>query len=361
MNPRRDPAPGRAQCPRRAGLVAACLLAVAWLGAMPPACAQPAPAAPGSLPQVKQQAWLERLGSRNVRVHDPSTIVRCQDEYWLFYTGRGIPSFHSRDLIHWEPGPHVFTNALPWVRTAVPRNWGGRDFWAPDVIHLGDRYLIYFSASSFGRNTSAIGLATNPTLDPNDPTFHWTDRGIVVQSNPEEDFNTIDPAVAQDAEGNLWLAFGSFWSGIKLIQLDPVTGKRIAPDSPIYSLAHSSSIEAACIYLHHGSYFLFVDWGMCCRGTNSTYNIRVGRSDKITGPYRDKTGTDLLLGGGSPLVGSVGPFIGPGHAGIVRVGQADWLSCHFYDGTRHGSPTLALLPLHWDADGWPDVVLPPLP
>src|SRR5690348_10403905 len=195
-------------------------------------------------------------GNRDVRVHDPSAITKCKDQYWVFYTGRGIPSYHSRDLLKWERGPAVFTNAPAWTARAVPRNhW--IYYWAPDIIHLGDRYLLYYAVSSFGRNDSAIGLATNPTLDPADPGFKWTDQGLVVQSTSKDDFNAIDPAASLDAQGRLWLAFGSFWGGIKLVQLDPDTGKRLAPDSPLYSLAFNDSIEASYIYHRNGFYYLF--------------------------------------------------------------------------------------------------------
>ena len=200
-------------------------------------------------------AQMAGFGSRGVHVHDPSTIVKCGDEFWVFYTGRGVPSYHSKDLVKWEPGPRVFTNAPAWTDQAVPAHRGGY-FWAPDVIHLGDRYLLYYAVSTFGKKISAIGLATNPTLDPSDPKFQWNDQGLVIQSAITNDFNTIDPAISQDAGGKLWLAFGSFWSGIKLIQLDPKTGRRIAPDSPMYSLAHNDSIEASYIYRHDGFYYL---------------------------------------------------------------------------------------------------------
>jgi arabinan endo-1,5-alpha-L-arabinosidase len=321
----------------------------------------PVPAQINSMPTqavARATSLLAELGSREVRAHDPSTIVKCKDEYWVFYTGRGVPSYHSKDLVNWEPGPGVFTNAPDWVAQAVPSNhW--MYYWAPDVIHLGDHYLLYYSVSSFGKNRSAIGLATNPTLDPGDPQFHWSEQGIVVQSTNTDNFNTIDPTVVRDADGNLWLAFGSFWGGIKMIQLDPNTGKRMATNSPLYSLASNDAIEASYIYRHDSFYYLFVNWGRCCRGTNSTYEIRVGRSKKVTGPYLDKDGTDLMAGGGSLLLSTAGPFIGPGHAGIVSEGGTDWLSCHFYDGTRHGLPTLAILPLRWDTHGWPEVKMPP--
>ncbi len=301
--------------------------------------------------------WLTQLGSRHVRVHDPSTIIKCGDEYWLFYTGPGVASFHSKDLMKWERGPSVFTNAPAWTARAVPANrW--IYYWAPDVIHLGNRYLLYYSVSSFGKNRSAIGLATNPTLDPADPGYQWADQGIVVQSTNTDNFNTIDPAVSQDAGGGLWLAFGSFWSGIKLVQLNPDTGKRITTNSPMSALAFNDSIEASYIHRHGDFYYLFVNWGKCCRGLNSTYEIRVGRSKKITGPYLDQDGMDLMVGGGSPFLKTTGPFIGPGQVGIFSEGSTNWLSCHFYDGIEAGRPTLAILPLHWKTNGWPEVKMP---
>jgi arabinan endo-1,5-alpha-L-arabinosidase len=293
-------------------------------------------------------------GNREVRVHDPSAPIKCTDDYWIFYTGRGIPSYHSKDLIKWEHGPAVFTNAPAWVARTVPRNhW--MYYWAPDIIHLGDRYLLYYAVSSFGRNDSAIGLATTPTLDPADPKYKWSDQGIVVQSVARDNFNAIDPAAALDAQGHLWLAFGSFWSGIKMIQLDPQTGKRIATNSPVYSLAFNDSIEASYLCRHDDYYYLFVNWGLCCRGTNSTYEIRVGRSRQITGPYLDKDGVDLVTGGGTPFLSASGPFIGPGQSGIYSENRADWFSCHFYNGKRDGLSMLAILPLGWNTNGWPEI------
>jgi arabinan endo-1,5-alpha-L-arabinosidase len=231
------------------------------------------------------------------------------------------------------------------------------NYWAPDVIHLGDRYLLYYAVSSFGKITSAIGLATTPTLDPADANYHWTDHGIVVQSGEGGDFNAIDPSVFSDTNRTLWLAFGSYWSGIKLVQLDAKTGKRLMPDAPITSLAYNKSIEASCLYKHDGYYYLFVNWGSCCRGVNSSYNIRVGRSRSVTGPYIDEDGVDMLKAGGTLLLANTGPLFGPGHAGILIEKGKSWFTCDFEGDTRmNGKATLAIMPLTWKS-GWPEVKL----
>lgn len=297
-------------------------------------------------------ALMRQLGRRNVGVHDPSTIQKCKNEYWIFFTGNRTPSIHSTDLTNWTAGPATFAEAPAWVAQTVPANRNA-NFWAPDVIKVGDRYLLFYSASSFGKNTSAIGVATNATLDPSDASYKWTDGGMVVQSLENDDFNCIDPCPILDKDGKLWLSFGSFWSGIKMIELDPATGKRIAPNSPMYNLAHWDSIEASYLYRHDDHYYLFVSLGLCCRGDNSTYNTRVGRADRITGPYLDKEGKDLLLGGGTPFAATEGQFIGPGQVGIFEQDGKFLLTTHFYDGTANGMSRLSIRPLTWSADGWP--------
>jgi arabinan endo-1,5-alpha-L-arabinosidase len=311
--------------------------------------------------QIYPALPLEQSASRGVVTRDPSSIVKCKDEYWVFHTGRGVPTFRSKDLVNWERGPAVFQTAPEWIAANVPEN-RNMSYWAPDIIQVGNRYLLYYSVSSMGKMTSAIALATNPTLDPNDPAYKWTDEGIVVQTRegqPGDAYNAIDPALFQDTDGSLWMVFGSYWTGIKLIQLDPKTGKRIAPNSPMTSLAYNESIEAGHISRHGYFYYLYVNWGSCCRGTNSTYNIRVGRSKSVTGPYVDKTGVDLLKSGGSVFLPNVnGPLIGPGHAGTLKMNGKTWFtSCFEGNVNMEGKATLAIMPLSWTADGWPEAIV----
>ena len=229
---------------------------------------------------------LESTASRGVTARDPSTIIREGDTFWVFYTGRGVKSLHSKDLVTWELGPAVFDKPPEWIGKEVPENDGV--YWAPDVMKVGGKNLLYYSVSSFGAMHSAIGLATNPTLDPEDPAFKWTDHGVVVRSKEGGDFNTIDPAVFLDDDGRLWLAFGSQWSGLKLVELDPATGKRLKSDEPMIPIAAGPSIEAPWIYKRDNFYYLFLNRGTCCAGDKSTYHITVGRSVNVAGPYGAK-------------------------------------------------------------------------
>lgn len=313
--------------------------------------------------QKKQASPPAASQDTDLVIHDPSTIVKEGKTYWVFGTGHGVPAFSSEDRIRWTPRGAVLSASPAWVKDAVPGNKNNH-LWAPDLRRVRGTYYLYYSVSTFGSNTSAIGLATSPTLDP----AAWVEQGVVIRSGAGDNFNAIDPAVIETPDRKLWLSFGSFWSGIKLIELDPATGKRIAPDSPIHALAANpanqhNAIEAPFIQHRKGYYYLFVNWDYCCQGKKSTYHIRVGRSKKITGPYLDRSGKDLLRGGGTLLItskpddGSGAPFdakVGPGHAGIVSEKGVDRFSFHYeYVRDQGGRPMLEIRTLTWDKDGWP--------
>jgi len=292
--------------------------------------------------------------------HDPSTITVCSNRYYLFYTGYGIQSKSSADKVFWKPGPPVFTNPPAWTTKAVPGFDG--TFWAPDLLYFNHEYHLYYAVSTFGSQVSAIGLVTNPTLNPADPAYHWTDQGPVITSTNGSPYNVIDPSFSWDNSGNLWMAFGSYWNGIYLVQLDATTGLRIASNSPAYHLAYNSSIEASYLWRRGGYYYLFANWGSCCSGVDSTYNIRVGRSTSITGPYLDHNGVDMAANGGTLFMQASGKYTGPGHVGILSEGGTLSLTHHYYDANSwapqygaYGSPKFALLPLCWTADDWPYV------
>jgi arabinan endo-1,5-alpha-L-arabinosidase len=294
--------------------------------------------------------------SGNLTAHDP-VIIKQGDTWYLFATGNGIPIKCSTDGRHWERAGQVFNPQPPWNRELVPFNNG--DLWAPDIFYYQEKYYLYYSVSSFGSNTSAIGLASNITLDREDPNYVWVDEGVVIQSTDTDDYNTIDPNIVEDREGNLWLSFGSFWSGIKLIRLDPETMKPAA-DATLHSIAAkpgNTAIEAPFIIERNGYYYLFVSFDYCCRGVDSTYHIMVGRSQEITGPYVDKDGKAMLEGGGTLIDKGDDRWIGPGHNAVYQQGHSTILVNHAYDKQNVGRPTLQIRPLYWDADGWPTLTL----
>jgi Glycosyl hydrolases family 43/Concanavalin A-like lectin/glucanases superfamily len=295
--------------------------------------------------------------------HDPSTMIKDGNRYYIFRTSQGIMGKYSTDLRNWTYSGQVFPGNPPaWTTNAVPSFTGF--FWAPDVAYFNGRYNLYYSCSEWGTINSAIGLVTSPSLQS--PT--WTDQGKVVQSDAawETDTNTdltsyncIDPSILVDTNGTVWMSFGSYSDGILVMQLDPATGKRIATNSPIIKVANngatffSNTEEGSCLYQRGGYYYLFVNFGGCCSGVDSTYNIRVGRSASVTGPYLDRKGGSLLSGGGTMLLESTGRFIGPGHAAIMNDNGTNWFTYHYYDGNNDGTATLGLTRLSWSDDGWP--------
>ena len=292
-------------------------------------------------------------------IHDPSTVVPCNGRYYVFGTHGGIYSKSSADKQFWVAGPSVFTSAPAWTT-----NYSGTNsltasldsFWAPDVIYFNGLYHLYYAISTFGSQKSAIGLATSPTLDPADPGYAWTDQGPVMTSTGGSLYNCIDPSVTFDASGNLWMSFGSYWNGIYLVKLDPATGLLNASPTLTHLAINTASgdpIEASYLYYHGGYYYLFVNWGQCCAGVNSTYNIRVGRSPAITGPYLDRNNASMLSGGGTLFLKTTGKYIGPGQTGILDENGTDSFSYHYYDANVNGAPTLDFEPLYWTPDGWP--------
>ena len=308
------------------------------------------------------------LAGAVVGVTDPS-LIKEGDTYYLFSTGPGIPIRTSPDLIHWQVTGQVFEEIPTWARSMIP---GATGIWAPDISFFDGEYHLYYAVSTFGSQRSVIGLATTPTLDPTAGDYHWTDRGEVVASAPgRTTWNAIDPHLVIADDSTTWLAFGSQWSGIKLVRIDSTTGKPADPpsrsDRPRLPKRHSiasrpehGSIEAAFPFFHDGYYYLFASFGDCCMGSASTYRIVVVRSRSITGPYRARDGEPMTRGGGTPVLGSEGPDRGPGSNAVLSDNGHDWLVYQEYNAQDGGSPELAIRPLGWTRSGWP-VVGAPLP
>lgn len=296
--------------------------------------------------------------------HDP-VVAKQGDTYYLFCTGPGITSFTSKDLKTWKQAAPVFAESPAWTKDVAP-GFNGH-IWAPDITLHNGTYYLYYSVSAFGKNTSAIGLVTNATLNPNDNNYKWEDQGIVIQSAPNRDlWNAIDPNLIFDENGTGWLAFGSFWSGLKMVKLNddlktvaqpqewyPIASRDRSPDIPDAD-AGDAAIEGPFIFKKGDYYYLFLSWDYCCRGEESTYKLVVGRSKSVTGPYVDKEGVALAKGGGSLVIEGNKNWYGVGHNSVFTFDGKDYTFMHGYDASDRALPKLIVKEITWVND-WPTV------
>ena len=272
----------------------------------------------------------------NPYIHDPSTIALCDGRYYTFGAGGG--GLISADGWSWQSG--------------AERPGGGA---APDVLKIGDRYLVIYGATGgglFGGHNGRILTMWNKTLDPKSPDFHFTEPIEVASSDGMEDCDAIDPSLFLDpTTGRLWVTYGTYFGSIRLIELDPTTGKRMKGN---VEKDIAIDCEATDLIWHDGWYYLLGTHGTCCDGVNSTYNIVVGRSRSVEGPYVDNVGRPMLNGGGRMVIAATDRVCGPGHFGRTVIDEGvEVMSCHFEaDFDRSGRSVLGIRPLLW-RNGWP--------
>ena len=270
-------------------------------------------------------------------IHDPSTIAECDGKYYTFGTGGG--GLISDDGWSWHSG--------------AERPGGGA---APDVLKIGDRYLVIYGATGGGLgggHNGRILTMWNRTLDPKSPDFRYTTAIEVAASDGLEDCDAIDPCLLLDpTTGRLWASFGTYFGNIRLIELDPKTGERVRGNQ---EKDIAIDCEATDLIYRDGWYYLLGTHGTCCDGVNSTYNIIVGRSRSVEGPYVDNVGRDMLNGGGRMVITAGDRVCGPGHFGRTVIDEGvEVMSCHYEaDFDQGGRSVLGLRPLLW-RNGWPE-------
>ena len=301
-------------------------------------------------------------------VHDP--VMAYEDGvYYLYCTGHGITQMTSTDRQLWTLSREgVLPNGkIPaWTHDSVPGF--ETHIWAPDVVKYRGKWYMGYSCSTFGKNTSAIGLLSNKCLSDKDG---WKDEGCIVASRGNRDnWNAIDPNFIIDEKGKPWMTWGSFWDGIQLIPLDktmhpkkgakPQTiarrhavGDASAEPNPTSKFAGTNAIEAPFIMRHGGYYYLFVSWDYCCRGIKSNYRVAVGRSKKVAGPYLDRDGKPMLEGGGTLLLeGDKKEYEALGHCSAYSFSDGDVFFCHGYSVAKNGASILVQKRIEWTEDGW---------
>lgn len=297
--------------------------------------------------------------------HDP-VMAYERGTYYLLSTGMGLQWATSKDRKTWVVQSTPFIEKIPtWTQDSVP---GFRNHvWAPDIIRWHDRWWLAYSCSTFGKNTSAIGLMTADHING-----EWKDEGCLVASKGKRDnWNAIDPAFIVDDDDQMWLTWGSFWDGIQIAPLSEksaVSSKTIArrvalkdtlkaDPNPTSKYAGRNAIEAPFILKHGGWYYLFVSWDYCCRGSKSNYRVAVGRSKKVDGPYLDCEGKDMVNGGGTLfLEGDKVDYEAAGHSAAYDLPTGETIFiCHGYSTHHHGQAILIQREIEWSEDGWPSV------
>lgn len=269
-------------------------------------------------------------------IHDPSTIMECDGKYYTFGTGGG--GLISEDGWNWYPG--------------AERPGGGA---APDAMKIGNRYLVAYSSTGGGLGGGHAGRILtmwNRTLDPHSSDFEFTEAIEVASSEVDEDCDAIDAGLFMDpTTGRLWCTYGTYFGFIRIVELDPLTGARVEGNEAVNI---AIDCEATTVIWRNGWYYLLGTHGTCCDGVNSTYNIVVGRSRNVTGPYLDNVGRDMIAGGGKMVIDAADRQFGAGHFGRWIEGDGvEKMSFHWEaDLDRGGRSVLAIRPLLWVND-WP--------
>ena len=263
--------------------------------------AAPATAAPPGVPPLPRPTFTE------VSVHDPSVIL-TDGRFRVF--GSHLAAARSEDLLHWESIADLVTPQNPLFEDVTQElaeafEWANTStLWAADVAETPDgRFRMYYCACEGSSPRSAMGTAIADHVEG-----PYRDEGIFLRSGmwdePSEDGtiydarihpNVIDPHAFVDADGHLRLAYGSYSGGIFLLDLDPLTGRPTPGQGYGVHLTGGNHARIEAPYLLHsreqGYYYLLLTFG----GLDVTggYNVRVGRSRTVEGPYLDPMGQDL--------------------------------------------------------------------
>jgi arabinan endo-1,5-alpha-L-arabinosidase len=278
-----------------------------------------------------------------IRTEDGTFYLYATQDNWADNKGdRYLPIFKSEDLVNWE----FVKNAFVW-----PATWkqGGGFYWAPDISFYEGTYYLYYAASIWGDSNPCIGLAT--ATNPEGP---WEDLGQAVFCSDDIGVENSIDAFAWYEDGKRYLIWGSF-HGIYLVELN--TDGTAPISEPV--LIADQRFEAPYILEREGYYYLFLSIGSCCEGERSSYQLIVGRSENLAGPYLDKNGGDLAAGGGTLILGRNDVWVGPGHNSVITDDAGnDWLVYHAIpkDDPRlinsvNRRPTLIDL-IEWQ-EGWP--------
>jgi len=291
--------------------------------------------------------------------HDPD-IIRFEDGYALMTTDNHLLMQTSEDALNWKKNDPAMPQFEKWLYTYAPNMI---DIWAPDIHYIGGEYRVYYCGSEMGIRSSGMGFMSSKEIDPSKPGYGWTDQGEVIHTVKSDSYNAIDAAVLKDLQGKVWMAFGSWGTGIHIIELDEKTGK-VADGAKMTNIANrgGSGVEGASLIEHNGKYFLFTAWDNCCKtGANldgNSYKTVVNRANSITGPYLDRSGKTALNGGGTILLQRYGRYYGPaGGEAFEDINRQRFVN-HYYDASDTGRAKIQVRDIVYTEDNWPELGQP---
>ena len=304
--------------------------------------------------------FLININSNNVSAHtsytnpvmgngpDP-TVLYYKGKFFLYPTfpGSGMPVYESDNLANWQRKGRAFTTAAPKL---LP---DGGSLWAPDVIEYKGKILMAYASAKIGEfvnNGIGIAIADNP-LGP------FTDSGMLFTSKEIGVKNSIDPSFYIKGK-TLYLLWGSF-HGIYITQLNTTDLDHISVKSPVKKTQLAGNIfEGTHIYKRGKYFYMFASIGKCCAGLKSTYQVVVGRSKNLMGPYVNKHGEYMLDNAYTPLIKGTDDFVGPGHGSSILLDNEGktWYVYHSYVKNDMAKGRQVMLQeIKWDKEGWPYV------
>ena len=324
-----------------------------------------------------------------LQAHDPARMVQDGPFLVFYYSGLEYISFNIQTR-QWDTGVGECEedwcilrgeNRPAWIQERLGDGVDGLPLEVGSAPAMHGPRTLYYTVTDWELDNGAacIGRATATGVFPD---LEWIDDGEPVLCSTADsvqnqmDTYAIDPAIFTDFDGRLWMAYGSHYTGIYVVELDPETGHLLDEPEADYTGTASTilvasnpldeengdpeliaqglaGIEAAFVFPHDGRYYLFVNWGACCNGSDSTYSIRVGRSDSPTGPYLDQDGIPMVESGGTLLLETRESEVGPGHAGIAPYRGTLLFTYHYYDADNQGVGTLGHRELIFSDEGWP--------
>lgn len=306
-----------------------------------------------AIAQPDKNKIIENNGLKgNLQVHDP-VMIKTNDTYYIFGTGISVKT--SKDKINWTNAAAVFPKDAPlsWWKNDIPEHNG--HIWAPDIHYRNGKYHLYYSVSAWMNFNSSIGYATNTTLDSTNPDYKWEDHGQVISfKNGGEGVNVIDPNIFVDEDGKVWLLYGSYKAGLRMTELNPQTGL-LKKENPELIKLTTTLGEGAFLIKGHDYYYIFASRGICCSGLKSDYQIVMGRSKDIKGPYLNKEGESWLDDKYTVFLAGDDSEPGRGHNGFFAEGDQTFIVYHAYSKSQEGKSLLNIKPLYITEDGWPTI------